>query len=276
MPEKDRCMTCHEQLDTPDRPKEKTVAGFLDPNGRPVWSAFTRQSDEIVFSHKVHADRKIACADCHGPLVQDKGLTPDGKRMSMAACSACHAERAPAKNECRTCHQVLDRTVAPENHRRQWGPTHGLVSRLGAAGGAAADCALCHRQDSCTTCHQTQAPGDHTNFWRLRAHGVASGLDRSRCQVCHRSDMCDRCHQQSAPLSHTGLFGAPRHQHCTGCHLPVQAAVGGCATCHQSTPSHALVPPWPAWHTVSLNCRSCHAATMKHPDNGQACTLCHR
>ena len=57
--------------------------------------------------------------------------------------------------------------------------------------------------------------------------------------------------------------------------IAVQTSVG-CSVCHRDTPGHAASPPKPPWHTPNMNCRSCHAGTMKHPDNGDNCNSCHR
>lgn len=276
MPSKDLCMMCHEEIDAaPGRPPEKKVAWFLDAAGAPAWSAFTRQSSEIVFSHQAHAAKQVRCEACHGDMVKSPGLVPAGMFQRMDACVACHRKAAPGRNECRTCHTLLDRHVAPASHYQLWGKRHGICEREGTEVATANDCAMCHGRDACTTCHQTQAPDDHTNFWRLRGHGIAARVDRTRCATCHTSDGCNRCHRETAPMSHSAGWNAPRNRHCTSCHLPLSQSPG-CAVCHTAIPGHAAVPPWPAWHSPALNCRSCHAATLRHPDNGDACTHCHR
>lgn len=275
MPGRDLCMSCHVELDK-DRPPEKTAAWFFPKDGAPSWSAFTKQSEEIIFSHQAHAKHKIACAACHEGIDRNTGLLPDGMRMRMSACMACHERQAkPEARGCRTCHTRLDEKTPPPDHAQLWERRHGLCARLGAEASTSFDCALCHKNDACTACHQTKPPSDHTDFFRVRAHGILADADRSRCLTCHRTDFCDRCHRESAPLSHAAGWNAPQNRHCTGCHLPLPTS-GGCFVCHKTAPGHAAVPPWPVWHTPALNCRSCHAATMKHPDNGDACTHCHR
>jgi hypothetical protein len=275
MPSKEFCMNCHEELDKdPAKSKEKKVAAFLDAAGNPEWSYFTRQSSEIRFSHAAHARPGVACAQCHAGIEKNVGLVP-GMLQRMDSCVRCHAERAPAKNQCSTCHERLGPQVAPPNHAQLWTKLHGQCSRDGPEAATANDCQMCHRTDSCITCHSTQPPDDHTNFWRLRAHGLASSLDRSRCAACHASDFCVRCHRFAAPTSHVAGWNAPRDRHCTNCHLPL-ASSGSCAVCHQSTPGHALAPVMPSWHNPSLNCRACHGTSLKHPDNGDSCTACHR
>ena len=274
MPSKAFCMTCHEDLDKEkDKPLEKKVAWFEDEKGEVRWADDGRQKDEIKFSHAAHGG-KAACADCHGAMDKNTGLLPHGPQR-MSACVSCHQAKAPSKLDCATCHKSIDRTHPPENHLQLWPKLHGACARAGVAAASANDCSLCHQPNSCTTCHQTVLPEDHNNFWRLKAHGIAAGLDRSRCSTCHSSDSCVACHQVSAPLSHTAGWNAPRDGHCMNCHLPLQSS-GSCAVCHKETPGHALAPPKPSWHTAAMVCRSCHGATLKHPDNGDNCNACHR
>jgi hypothetical protein len=275
MPSRDFCMNCHEDLDKdPNKPVEKKVAWFLNEKGEPGWSAFTKQSPEIRFSHATHAAKGVACVACHEGIDKDTGLV-SGKVQRMASCTACHAEKAAAKTGCATCHTVQNRLVPPRNHGQLWGSLHGSAARLGGAISTANACSLCHAGDACTTCHQTRPPADHTEAWRQRPHGIAAGVDRQRCTTCHTSDGCVRCHQETVPASHGPAWGGAASRHCTGCHLPVQASTG-CAVCHRSTPGHDGSPAQPAWHTPGSNCRSCHGASLKHPDNGDRCESCHR
>ncbi len=278
MPSKAFCMNCHEDLDKDqEKPLEKKVAWFLDAAGEPAWAAFGRQSSEIKFSHKDHAAKGVACLSCHEGMDKDTGLVPAGKLQRMDSCVSCHSEKAPRKNDCATCHATLGPQVAPASHRQLWDKTHGRCAREGKAAATSNDCAMCHRQDSCANCHQTRPPADHNEFFRLRGHGIISSLDRDRCATCHTTDSCARCHQQTAPVSHTAGWGAFNQRHCTSCHVPLSPSTsGGCAVCHRSTPSHASAPPKPAWHTPVMNCRSCHAGSLKHPDNGDNCNSCHK
>lgn len=64
-------------------------------------------------------------------------------------CFACHDERL----ECIACHE----DVAPRNHGAAWvQKNHGLESRWNRM-----DCKTCHRQDFCTSCHETSYPMSH-------------------------------------------------------------------------------------------------------------------
>jgi len=275
MPSKAFCMNCHEDLDKEkDKPVEKKVAWFLDEKGEPVWASFGRQKEEIKFSHGAHVG-KASCTDCHAGMDKNTGLLPRGPQR-MTSCVSCHQEKAPTWTDCSVCHRSLDRNQKPENHFQLWTKSHGTCARQGAEVATANNCSLCHQQNSCTTCHQTVPPQDHNEFWRIKAHGFAAGLDRSRCSTCHTTDSCTACHKVTAPMSHAAGWNAPREGHCKSCHVPVQSS-GSCAVCHKDTPSHALLsPPKPSWHTANMVCTSCHGATLKHPDNGDNCNACHR
>jgi hypothetical protein len=275
MPTKAFCMNCHEDLDKEkDKPLEKKVAWFLGPDGEPRWAWYGRQKDEVNFSHASHFQAKVACTSCHGGMDKDTGLIPRAPQR-MSSCVACHETQAPAKRECSTCHTSIDRTRKPENHDQLWSKSHGACARAGAETATLNNCSLCHQQNSCTTCHQTALPEDHNNFWRLKAHGIASSLDRSRCTTCHRTDYCTSCHQVTAPLSHGPGWNAPRSDHCQSCHVPVQTSPG-CAVCHKDSGGHPTSPPKPAWHTPGMNCVACHGPTLKHFNPGGNCNACHR
>lgn len=272
MPSKAFCMNCHEDLDKEkDKPLEKKVAWFVEDGGEVRWAEFGKQKPDIKFSHVAHAG-KAACTDCHTGMDKNTGLVPAGPQR-MAACMSCHQEKAPTKLDCAACHVSIDRLKKPDNHAQLWTKSHGGASRDG--GTTANQCSLCHQPQACVTCHQTVAPQDHTEFWRLRAHGVAVGLDRSRCTTCHTTDSCVACHSVTAPFSHRAGFNAPQNGHCRNCHLPLQTS-GGCAVCHRETPGHASAPAKPPGHTPTMVCASCHGATLKHPNNGDNCNACHR
>lgn len=274
MPTKAFCMNCHDDLDKEkDKPLEKKVAWFLGEDGEPRWSAFGRQKDEIKFSHGAHAG-KAACTDCHAGMDKNTGLLPQGPQR-MASCVACHQEKAPAKMDCLACHTTIDRSRKPENHAQLWSKQHGACARAGAEAATVNNCSLCHQQNSCTACHQTVPPEDHNNYWRLKAHGFAAGIDRGRCSTCHTTDSCTACHKVTAPISHGAGWNAPRNDHCKSCHVPVQAS-GGCAACHKDTAGHPTSPPKPAWHTAGMNCAACHGSSLKHFNPGDNCNSCHR
>ncbi|MCC6741662.1 MAG: cytochrome c3 family protein [Planctomycetia bacterium] len=268
-----RCMMCHETEDE-NKPPERKLAALLGE--KPEWSHFTAQDDDIKFSHKRHVtDASLACAECH-PGMEDNASVGDGMRMEMDTCMSCH-EKKGASNDCLTCHKEMSQDKPPASHRLNWKQGHGHVARGQHFTKAQQDCALCHTESSCTACHQEEAPASHTNFFRLRGHVTAAQTDRSQCAVCHEEDSCNRCHEETAPRSHTAGWGAPRLQHCLGCHE--SSTTENCSFCHKDgAPSHRDAEDKPDWHNPGMNCRQCHGVTqiLPHPDNGGNCNACHQ
>jgi hypothetical protein len=273
MPVLRQCQLCHAGMDE-EKPPKLQAAWFFDEQG--VRSAgVTLQSDEIVFSHRLHvADHGLDCADCHGDVASSTAIPADA-RVTMAECMDCHS-RAERPNDCAECHREIRSDRAPADHAHGWTRRHGQVV-LAGGGADAASCTPCHvGERDCNSCHRDEAPADHTGFWKERGHGIAVRVSRDRCATCHQSDSCDRCHRESAPRSHLGSFGSPQNRHCITCHEPLFGE--GCFTCHKSAPSHTFAAPLPADHSPGMNCRQCHglSAPLPHPDKGDSCIACHR
>lgn len=276
MPTPELCLVCHgEAQRASGQSNAPPVASLAEQPPRVTRQTPSALPAEIRFAHGSHARAAgLTCAACHGDIAGSDGLLPDAP-ISKDACMNCHAERN-ASNDCATCHREVRADRPPPTHARAWDVVHGDVLRSGDTA-SVNRCSLCHTETtSCRACHEQQAPRDHTHHWRLRSHGIAVSLDRSRCSTCHRSDFCQSCHESTRPLSHRGGFGSPQNRHCTTCHFPVRQE--GCTTCHQGPSSHLLAAPMPAWHVPSMDCRRCHGrgTSLPHPDSGDACTTCHR
>lgn len=271
MPALKQCALCHAEIDAEKPPERKVdvlfgAKGFLAAN-------VSELGDERVFSHLAHVSAEIDCAACHTGIETNEDVL-DLPKVDMARCVDCHAEKQVA-NECRTCHTTLREDVKPPSHDTNWFRTHGgVVCARDEA--TASQCSMCHNESSCVSCHRETPPQNHTNYWRLRGHGVTASLDRESCATCHTADSCASCHASSPPQNHTGAWGGVVNQHCVSCHFPVQNE--GCVVCHAGTPSHAQATPKPPDHTAGMNCRMCHGVgqPLPHVDNGDNCNLCHQ
>jgi hypothetical protein len=265
-----QCNLCHAELDA-SKPLERRI-DMLFEGQKMRLSHASALPDEVRFAHASHAAQGLECTACHADLESNDDVL-DIAPQRMRDCTSCHSERKAA-NECSTCHTLLREDVAPGSHGKLWLRQHGPVACSGSDR-TMDDCQACHQESDCTTCHLTQAPESHTDYWRHRAHGIVAALDRASCATCHRDDSCVRCHGESRPISHTGNWGAPLDRHCVGCHFPVENE--GCVVCHEGTPSHALATPKPPDHTPGMNCRMCHGAgqPLPHVDNGDNCNICH-
>ena len=272
-----QCALCHADLDA-EKPPERQVASLFEGNRFRAARAGALP-DEVLFSHRQHATRGEECVACHGSIAENEGLSAEPGpelRLSMEECLACHAAgQGPGADDCAACHAEIRLDVAPPSHRANWKRFHGTLVR--ARTDVRADqCMLCHQVSSCETCHRSELPESHDNYWRRRAHGLVASMDRDSCSTCHEPDSCDRCHQEARPLDHVGLWGAPKDLHCLTCHEPLRSET--CSVCHASAPSHALATPLPPDHLPGMDCRQCHGQgqPLPHVDNGQVCTSCHR
>ncbi len=272
------CTPCHEDFDA-DKPEELRVQSFFDAEGRYKAQHVARQSSEILFSHGVHVgDHELSCEDCHGSTGTSE-VIPMESRVTMDRCISCHRESGK-RGDCQDCHREIRREWAPDSHSKNWGRSHGArylaCEGMSDRGGWVNRGEICHEKTTCQSCHQEELPRNHTNFWRIKGHGVLTSIDRSRCWTCHRSDFCERCHQGTRPRSHTGTWGSPRDRHCSNCHTPGQGS--SCATCHKAAPSHLAAAPMPSDHHPAMNCRQCHGngQSLPHPDPGITCTSCHK
>lgn len=271
MPVRGGCVLCHEEIDK-KKPPERRIDVLFDGDTFKA-QRVSRLAEEVIFSHQKHAAKPIECKSCHAGI-EENDYVDASLALDMADCESCHRQQAVA-NECATCHKTLRTDVAPDSHFFQWRKMHGQTARAHDSA-TASNCSLCHQESVCKTCHLSEPPDNHGNYFRRRGHGLDARMDRQNCATCHRSDSCDACHQDTRPMSHTGSFGGTTSNHCVGCHLPVQNTE--CFTCHKSTPSHDLATPKPPDHNAGMNCRQCHGfgQPLPHADNGSDCNQCHR
>ncbi len=79
------CLRCHSTI----------------PNGEQT----TPQTVRLVFiSHKLHAEKKALCVDCHRNIEHDS-LTPRTNRPRMETCYQCH-QAHPRSQACDKCHPI--------------------------------------------------------------------------------------------------------------------------------------------------------------------------
>lgn len=271
MPSKAQCMLCHADIDE-EKPPERRIETLFDGETYRA-QRISQLSDEIIFSHQLHAIDEALCGTCHEGIEENERLD-ERMAVSMDDCSRCH-ESLGVANDCATCHSQLGEDYPPSTHDQNWDRSHGFVFRNGSTL-TANRCDMCHLESDCNTCHFAVQPANHTNYWRRRGHGLTARMDRQNCYACHRTDSCEACHQEVLPQNHTGMFGSPMNRHCLNCHI--STTDGGCFTCHTGTPSHLLAAPQPPDHTPGMNCLQCHGvlAPLPHVHKGEDCTICHQ
>jgi hypothetical protein len=67
-------------------------------------------SSDVMFSHKAHAEKDMACGDCHKGIETSEHVDPS-LAVRKWACMDCHA-RKEASNDCALCHRVIRQEVA--------------------------------------------------------------------------------------------------------------------------------------------------------------------
>ncbi|MCA9000727.1 MAG: hypothetical protein KDB61_02305 [Planctomycetes bacterium] len=271
MPRLKGCMLCHEDIEAESPEAKRVETFFID--GEFNAALVNKLDPEIKFSHLAHVTDEEGCASCHAEIVNSEGRPGAWMGLNMDRCTSCHeAEQQP--NDCSTCHEVLSTTTAPPSHGPAWDRQHGLNVRGGACPDSTESrCDLCHTESTCVQCHLEEAPENHNDFWRHRAHGLTARMDRQNCAACHEPDTCASCHASAQPQSHTALWGGSKNMHCIGCHD--SGPQNFCQTCHSAgTPSHLLAPAKPPGHSAASDCRSCHTVII-HVDNGADCNQCH-
>lgn len=108
------CRQCHEMPMTDSEAEAKLVSEYIEPGKEIPWISYSRQPDNVFFSHAAHVKMAgMECTQCHravdkettAPPVRINRLTgyPD-ELMKMYVCEDCHA-REHVSNACGVCHK---------------------------------------------------------------------------------------------------------------------------------------------------------------------------
>ncbi len=237
------------------------------------------------------------CTPCHVSLHEATGLSVERIRSlpkppshdsagwvlghkeaaAGATCAVCHT-----RDFCASCHANATRVAAidslasdervasfvrglrrtyprpPSHLAGDFDQRHGAVARAGTA-----ECANCHTQESCYTCHRLQErvtpvgtlprreaggaygvdlaglrPADHLPDQLLR-HRVAAAAGDVTCNRCHTQRYCASCHDAAKAPGFHGANFVQRHA------AESFARETECASCHNT----------------QVFCRSCHRMT---------------
>jgi hypothetical protein len=149
------------------------------------------------------------------------------------------------------------------------------------------DCAVCHREQSCTQCH-TQSGAVHPmgDPAVVDLHEYCFRCHREEDDPCHPEDACSHCHGRSPDdlFSH-GSVGWPLAAYheklaCGDCHGPWTASARpdrSCASCHRQGWSaasfdHRVTGIVLDEIHVEADCADCHGAGF---ETKPTCTTCH-
>jgi hypothetical protein len=284
------CSTCHLTLARATGLSADQIEAFPQPPGHEV--------PEFLLAHGEKAEEGDAsCAVCH----------------ARESCERCHLDAAdlPAVTglspDPRVATLVADRPgewLEPPSHEREdWIRTHGE-----AAEREIGECASCHTQPSCATCHgaglallaDLPEPGPEGRRGVVladvesavhpvgfaTAHGTAAAVGMPSCTACHTEEQCAACHEGAArPRFHpvdfvlrhgADAFGSEtecatchsRETFCRDCHMASGFAAGG----RTGGAFHDAVPDWLLAHGQAAR-QELEACTACHDQS--TCLRCH-
>ncbi|MGA8264073.1 MAG: cytochrome c3 family protein [Ignavibacteriaceae bacterium] len=178
-------------------------------------------NDKIIkFSHKLHAENGVACADCHSAVPASTKLS-DRLLPSHDDCANCH-DVEDDKN-CTTCHyEDINEALIQQkpdniyfNHSLHVGQNkikcetcHKGISEVDYAFKAKQtnpmmeDCYSCHNNktvatSNCESCHISTVnllPVSHRiPSWKT-GHKFAANSLNANCVMCHDNASCQECH----------------------------------------------------------------------------------
>ena len=298
-----RCLACHgvttEHLAAPDT--ACAVCHFALPDAK----ALTRDDIAAFPVPPSHRDSGWVMNGGHGRAATSGGVPV------AASCATCHA-----RDFCMTCHvdaperapiqalavdprstAVVVRLRAPASHASST-----FLSQHGAAARRTpADCAHCHAQESCVTCHVGTARVAAAMPRRGAGRGVGAVIARrppashgasfasghremaaarpALCAGCHVRADCLTCHRPdagAAPSYHAAGFLArhpaaayARESSCSDCHN----TAGFCATCHAAAGLVSSGPLHSNYHDSNRSFSVNHGQAARQ--SLETCVACH-
>lgn len=245
IPSGEVCDACH----STDHSDTGNVKAGDEPMGQCAWCHLGYKSGDgnrvallempranLVFNHKVHVDRNIACTQCHGAIGQIELATRD-QLPRMRGCFRCHeapnpASRGNAKSACETCHlpgrdrgtriqtAFASGALQPPRWMHNAEHTPDFIERhKWVAADDSQFCANCHKEDFCTDCHdgRVRPRNIHPNDY-LNMHPIEARMATQNCRSCHEEQsFCLSCHlrvgvsESSSPdAKDSGRFHPPK------------------------------------------------------------------
>ncbi len=260
----DRCVACH--VDT-ERPEIQTlqpapVGMELPPLVSYYVEPATHEDDGWFGEHGLQASRD-ACATCH---TQDD-------------CLSCHIAPVPSAIETLPLRaQVMAPGVGVMPHAP---PNHESLFFLGShttfAASDPGNCATCHDDTFCVSCHEGPSDGGYHPPGFVAQHSASAFGRDAECTNCHSSEaFCRECHTQSG-LTGFGRLGPGYHsagalwlirhgqaarqglESCISCHKQTD-----CTQCHgvagafKVSPHSSDFDAQRAWERSPRTCIACH------------------
>ncbi len=201
------CWHCHTKNYEPKLLPDAEPGEFRKVENKPEPMVLPRA--HLKMNHKVHVDRGIPCAECHGDMKEIQVATRDNSLPLMNTCMGCHNDQNGASSECRTCHlthpdgrmrtEFDTGSLMPAGNFRNDAHVDGYIKTHAAtAQNEEAYCANCHTQKYCLDCHNgvQKSLRVHPNNWII-THPVSARRNAWNCNSCHRTqNFCMECHKR--------------------------------------------------------------------------------
>ncbi len=255
MPVFDTCLTCHEgeaeyfescNACHTDPPAQELDGDLLVSHQNLFQEYMPAGWNDVQMDHEAYIDMDEGnCLACHEEI-QNSAHSSLANLPNMEHTMDFHDEHG-LSNECSACHLELNKLTPPASHDQSWDRQHGFAREFQDMD----SCLLCHEQETCTTCHQTQKPRNHNNLWRKQTHGIQAAFERDSCLVCHRNDECTTCHVAASPPIPGASFHNPSAD-CMACHAPAGAP----------RPANRFLKPMPHRMMMGMTAQKCLACHM--------------
>jgi hypothetical protein len=123
VPTLDKCASCHAAPMGSTAAEKLFIDQYVTPNREPLWASYSRQPENVHFSHVTHVKRaNLKCERCHGVEASSEHLRPyqedrvsgysrdlygTGSRpaMRMDDCVSCHRQQQQREHSCLDCHK---------------------------------------------------------------------------------------------------------------------------------------------------------------------------
>ncbi|HAB51312.1 MAG: hypothetical protein A2315_04065 [Ignavibacteria bacterium RIFOXYB2_FULL_35_12] len=251
----------------------------------------------------------LQCNSCHETARKREDVSlPDLKGAYHRQCMDCHREWSH-ETGCNSCH-TLKKNLKEAKHedvkKKFAGKEHPVISeptfityQTNSDKGKIVtfyhddhtnkfglSCASCHKQESCTKCHDVNKKTDAKP--KLVSTKKTFEEQHKNCISCHsKNESCTQCHSDKVvePFDHvkrTGWALGKYHSKlsCTNCHgskLPYKKADNKCLSCHHGwnneTFKHSVTGLQLDETHLELSCEDCHAENNYSEE--PSCTNCH-
>ena len=101
LPPVEKCLFCHNYIIT-SHPEIQKEIGYYESGTPTPWKKVYYLAEHVVFNHKRHIAKDIACESCHGEVRAQDRLK--GERFKMGFCIECHREKKAPLDCWIACH----------------------------------------------------------------------------------------------------------------------------------------------------------------------------